>query len=101
MFSESVSKMKNGKLQDRQVRFLWMSEILKAAGEAEVDMITELANQIIAEGVIVAEWELSTIVNYYKGKSDSLEKENYRRLKLTDHILKTAVRITEELIGNR
>ena len=74
-----------------------MSEILKAAGEAGVDMITELANQIIAEGVIVAEWELSTIVNCYKGKSDSLEK-NYRRMKLTDHILKTAVRIIEELI---
>ena len=32
-----------------------MSEIVKAAGEAGVDMITDLLNQIILQGVITAE----------------------------------------------
>ena len=38
-----MSKTKNGK-----------------AGEAGIDMISDLVNQIAAEGVIPTEWELST-----------------------------------------
>ena len=49
--------------------------MVKAAGEAGVDLITDLVNQITVEGVIPAEWELSTIVNCYKRKSDSLKEE--------------------------
>ena len=75
-----------------------MSEIVKAAGEAEFNIITDLLNQIIVEGVALAERELSTIVNCYKEKGDFLEKENYRGFKLTDEMLKTAVGITEKLI---
>ena len=33
-----------------------------------------------------------------EGEGDSLERRNYRRLKLTDQILKIAERITEKLI---
>ena len=54
-------------------------------------MITRPSNQIIG-GVIPAEWELNTIVNCYKEKGDSLERGNYRGLKLTDQILKIAER---------
>ena len=39
-----------------------ISKMVKAAGEAGVDMITDLVNQTIV-GVIPAEWELNTIVN--------------------------------------
>ena len=39
-----------------------VSEMLKTAGEAGVGMTTNLVNQIIV-GSIIAEWELSTIVN--------------------------------------
>ena len=53
--------------------------MVKAAGEAAVDLITDLVNQITVEGVIPAEWELSTIVNCYKRKSDSLKGGNFRR----------------------
>ena len=53
--------------------------MVKAAGEAGVDLITDLVNQITIEGVIPAEWELSTIVNCYKGKSNSLKGGNFRR----------------------
>ena len=61
-------------------------------------MITDLVNQSIAQGVIPPAWKLNTIVNCYNKKGDSLERGNYRGLKLTDQILKIADRITEELI---
>ena len=51
-----------------------VSEMIKAAGEAGVDMITDLVNQIVAEVNIPVEGEYSTILNCYKRKSDSLEK---------------------------
>ena len=57
--------------------------MVKASGKPGVK-ITKLVNWIIAEGNIPAEWEFTIIINYYKRKGDSLEKENYRRLKLTD-----------------
>ena len=39
-----------------------VSQMVKAVGEARVEKVTELVNQIILE-VITAESELSTIVN--------------------------------------
>ena len=42
-----------------------MSKIVKAAGEAGVEIITDLVNQIVVERVIPAKWELETIVNCY------------------------------------
>ena len=75
-----------------------MSEMVKAAGEAGVDMITDLVNKLIIEGVIPAVWELGFIANCYKGKEDALERRNYRGLKLTDHIRKISERVVEKLI---
>ena len=60
-------------------------------------MITYIVNQIIV-GVNQAKQEVSTIVNFYKGKCDSLEGWNYRRLELTDQILKITEEIMEKLI---
>ena len=57
--------------------------MVKASGKPGVK-ITKLVNWVIGEGNIPAEREFTIIVNYYKGKGDSLEKENYRGLKLTD-----------------
>ena len=73
-----------------------MLETVKAA--RRVDVITDLVNRIVVEGVIPAEWELSTIVNCYKGKGDSSERGSYRVLKLTDQVLKIAEGITGKLI---
>ena len=50
--------------------------MVKAAGKARDDMIIDLVNQITVEH--------STIVNCYKGKSDVLERGNYRGLTLTE-----------------
>ena len=62
----------------------------KPARQAGVDMITDPVNQIIVEGVIPGERELSTIANCYKGKGNSFKRGNYRGLKLTDQVLKIA-----------
>ena len=40
-------------------------EMVKAAGEAGGNMITDLVNPIIMEGVIPAEWEFSTFPNCF------------------------------------
>ena len=51
-------------------------------------MVTDLINQILVEGRIPAEWELSTLVDFCKGKGDDLDKGNFWRLKLAIQILK-------------
>ena len=95
MVAKAVQKMKNGKAAGPSGI---VSEMVKAAGDAGIDMITNLVNCIIAEGVIPSDWELSTILNCYKGKGDALERGNYRGLKLTDHILKIVERVIENLV---
>ena len=94
MARESISKMKNGKAAGSTGL---VSEMVNSAGEVGVDIITNLLNEIIV-GVILAEWELSTIVNCYKGKRDALQKGNYRELKSTDQILKIVERVNKMLI---
>ena len=62
-------------------------ESIKAAGEAEVDMITDLVNQSIIEELIPAEWKLSNVVNCNMEKANALERGDYRGLKLIGQIL--------------
>ena len=62
-------------------------ESIKAAGEAEVDMITDLVNQSIIEELIPAEWKLSNVVNCNKEKGNAIERGDYRGLKLIGQIL--------------
>ena len=71
--------------------------MVKTAGEAVLDIMAELVNQIMIEGVIRIEWELRTSGNWCKGKCDSLQRENYRRLILTGQLLKIAERINQKL----
>ena len=61
-------------------------------------MMTYLVNQIIVEEVIPAKWGLSAPVNCCNGKSDPLERGNYRGMKWTDRILNIAERIIDKLI---
>ena len=62
MVRESISKMKKGKASGQ---IIIVSEMVKVAGQAGGDMITDLVNQIIVEGFISAEWKVSTFVNCY------------------------------------
>ena len=71
MVREAVSKMKKAKAAGPSGV---VAEMLKAAGETGIEMITNLTNQIVREGVIPADWDLSTIVNCYKNKGEALDK---------------------------
>ena len=95
MVRDSVSKIKNGKAAGL---LGLVPEIVKMTGETGVGTITDLINQIIVEGVLPTEWELSTITNCYKRKGDALEKRSSMVLKLLDQILKIVERFIEKLI---
>lgn len=73
-------------------------EMIRAAGPSVLTMITNLVNLIIQEGKIPEEWNLSFIINYYKGKGDSLERGNYRGLKVLDQVLKIVEHVFEAII---
>ena len=98
MVREAVSKMKKDKAAGSSCV---VAEMLKAAGETGIEMITNLTNQIVREGVIPADWDLSTIVNCYKGKGKVLDRGNYRGLKMMDQVLKVGERIIEKQIRSR
>ena len=44
------------------------------------------------------DWSDSIIVSLLKGKGDALDQNNYRGLKLTDHVLKVIERVVENMI---
>ena len=57
-----------------------------------------MAKSIIWAGSITKDWEESFIINLYKGKSDTLDRGNYRGLKLLEHVMKVIERVVEKLI---
>ena len=67
--------MKNGKT-------IWsldlVSELIKPAEEAGINMIMNLVNQTIVEAAISPEWELSFIVNCLREKKMLKKKETIR-----------------------
>ena len=44
------------------------------------------------------DWQVSSIVNCFKGKGDALERGNYRGLKLLEQVMKILERIVDKLI---
>lgn len=96
MVTGSFSKTKNGKAA---VPSDLGSEIVKAAGGVRADMIVDLINQIIGEGVIPPGWKFNTIVNCYNRKGYALERGNLRGQKLIYQILKVVERVIDMLIG--
>ena len=92
---KAIGKMKSGKATGPTGIVI---DMLKASGDVCIDLVTELINDIIADGVIPQDWQVSYIINRYKGKGDAVERGNYRGLKLLDHIMKLLERIIEQLI---
>lgn len=74
---------------------------MTSAGEAEIDMVRDLNEQILSEVVIPAELKLSIILNCYKGKGDVLDRRSYMRLKLTDQSVQIFEGAIEKLISER
>ena len=66
-----------------------------------VTVISELENQIIYEENIPEDWKDSFIINSCKGKGDATYRENYRGLKLLEHVMNVLERVTESLIHSQ
>ena len=45
-----------------------------------------------------SDWEMSVIINCFKGKGDAVEHGNFRGLKLLDHPMKVFERVIEKYI---
>lgn len=91
----ALSKMKSGKAAG--VSGI-VAEMLKASGEAGLDLFTELFNDIVKEEKVPSDWEMSTIINCFKGKGDAVERGNFRGLKLLEHLMKVFERVMEKYI---
>ena len=68
MIEESICKMKKG----------LVPEMVKSAGDARVDPVSNLINKTLVEVIPVSQ-NLRTIVKSW-GKGDALDSENYRGL---------------------
>ena len=66
-----------------------------AAGDACINRLTELFNQIILNEIIPEDWNTSTIFSCFKNKGDATERGNYRGLKLLEHAMKVIERVIE------
>ena len=93
MVSVALNKMKCGKAAGPSGI---ITEMLKAAGPKGIEFLRELIIAVVKHGKIPEDWEMSFILNLYKGKGDALNTGNYRGLKLTEHVMK----VMEHLIGN-
>ncbi|KAI8485234.1 Kinesin-like protein kif22 [Branchiostoma belcheri] len=93
--SKAINAMKRGKAAGPSGI---VAEMLQAGGEFMADQIASLTNAIIKEERIPNDWNLSYIINCYKGKGDPLERGNYRGLKLLDQVLKVVERVLEPMI---
>ena len=75
-----------------------IAEMLKAAGEVGIELLTELTEVVFCNSVIPTDWQESFILNLYKGKGDALERGNYCGLKLADQVMKLLERVLDSFI---
>ena len=73
-------------------------EMLKAAGSKGIDFLRKLIKSVVKHDKIPEDWEMSFILNLYKGKGDTLNRGNYGGLKLTEHAMKVMERIVDGMI---
>ena len=95
MVKKAISQLKAGKAPDPSGIVV---EMMRAAGDMGASMIHDLAVAIIHDGKVPSDWEQSFIVCFYKGKGDTLERGNYRGLKLIEQVMKILERIVDSLI---
>ncbi len=95
MVSKAIKKMKVGKAAGPSGIIV---EMLKAAGDGIIAPITHLFNQIVDKGRVPHDWNLSYIINLFKGKGDALSCGNYRGLKLQEQLMKVFERILDDII---
>ena len=62
--------------------------MMKASSDTGVQLVADLANDMKRNGTIPTDWENNFIIHIYKGKCDALIRDNYRAIKLLDHVMK-------------
>ena len=97
LIRKALSKMKPGKAAGPSGI---IAEMLKATGEKGVDLAKQLAQAVFNSGEIPDDWEVSHILNLFKGKGEALERGNYRGLKLTDQVMKLLEHVMDPIIRN-
>ena len=95
MVKKAILQMKAGKAPGPSGIVVKM---IRAAGDMGTSIIRELAAAIIGDGKVPSDWKQSFIVCLYKGKGDTLERGNYRGLKLIEQVMKILERIMDGLI---
>ena len=78
-----------------------VGEMLKAAGKKGIKRLTELCNQVVREGAIPREWQLSTLIPIFKGKGDPMECGSYRAVKLLEHGMKVLEGVLEKRLRQK
>ena len=73
-------------------------EMILALQQHIVAHLEKLANNIVAEGKFPEDWNLSHIINCFKGKGGPLVMGSYHGLKLLDHIMKIVEHVIKSII---
>ena len=89
---EAIRSMKVGKAAGPSEILV---EMLKAAVNKCVKIMTKICDHVVREGAMPKEWELSTLIPIYKGKGDPMECGSYRAIKLLEHGMKALERVLE------
>ena len=76
-------------------------EMLEASGQAGLQWVTDICNEVVRSGKIPDDWRKSWIVSVYKGKGDALECGSYRGIKLLDQVMKVFERVIEKKVRDR
>ena len=76
-------------------------EMLKAAGNKGVKIMTKICNHVVREGAMPKEWKLSTLIPIYKGKGSPMECGSYRAIRLLEHGMKVLERVLERRLRMR
>ena len=64
--------------------------MLKASGDTGVRLVVDLANNMIRNGIIPYDWEISFIIKIYEGKGDAL-------IRVTTEVLNWLIMSCKEL----
>ena len=89
---DAIQKMKSNKASGPTGVVI---EMIKALEEEGIEWVWNLLKTCWVEEGKPSDWEESEMVTLYKQKGDSMECENYRGIKLMEHILKLLERVIE------
>ena len=92
MITAAINHLKSGKAAGPTGM---VAEMLKAAGDCIVPHLSKLLNLIIHHHTVPGDWNRSYIINLFKGKGDSLDRGNYRGLKLLEVLQKVLEHVLE------